>query len=103
MSHPPECEIERNGKPCGRWVDEPDGAGTAEKVNTRRGPKWVCRRCWTLAVQQSKAYQAGIARRRDRGVLAHDGQPAQSMKVSRNGPCPCGCGKKAKRCAGAPA
>ena len=29
-------------------------------------------------------------------------EPARSAKVERNGPCPCGSGKKQKRCCGSP-
>ncbi|HEY6913202.1 MAG TPA: SEC-C metal-binding domain-containing protein [Paludibacter sp.] len=33
-------------------------------------------------------------------VFAGNGNPIHSQKIERNEPCPCGSGKKAKRCCG---
>lgn len=81
MSHPPECEIAiREGVKCRRWVDEPDGPGTAVKHPTRQGREvFVCD-------EHLVAAATGVAPQ-DRGG-----------KVGRNDPCSCGSGLKWKRC-----
>ena len=82
MSHPPECEaLLRDGAPCGNWVHEPDGPGTAEKYETVDGRElWICLECKRHAI---------------RGVLMERGR-----KIHRNDPCPCASGRKFKKCHG---
>ena len=84
MSHPPECEIYKpSGNRCGRWVHEPDGPGSAKKVETRQGGEiWACAKCM------------GAAYRGKYGTPPH----MNSTGIYRNDPCPCGSGRKFKKC-----
>ncbi|MCA9630925.1 MAG: SEC-C domain-containing protein, partial [Myxococcales bacterium] len=57
--------------------------------------QWLARACRDLPSLLQQLYL------RNRGRLPGEGAQAVSKKVERNAPCPCGSGRKYKKCCGA--
>jgi len=52
-------------------------------------------------VKEFKKIYAPLQRAELKGSKPHGPMPAKSEKIGRNAPCPCGSGKKYKKCCGA--
>jgi hypothetical protein len=106
VSHPPECEVpQADGAPCGRWVRE-SRPGEARRVALDDGRVlWACDRCVPPRRRgEQKAIPSPDGRFAvewvDTGYVPTP--PARGRAVHRNEPCPCGSGRKWKRCHGHP-
>jgi methionyl aminopeptidase len=53
---------------------------------------------WTIAQQKSSTERCPLLDRQRRKWLAKVNQPNRGLKTGRNDPCPCGSGKKFKKC-----
>lgn len=75
---------------------EPDDAGTVEfAAHFRRdGQPHVLREVSSFRREQGRWIYVD-------GVISPGSEPRRSEKVGRNAPCPCGSGKKYKKCCGA--
>jgi len=112
-SHDPETRHELDEKATEKWAKGNDWLGL-EVIETKKGGKkdeeGIVEFVATFSDERDRTqthHERSEFVRRDGAWYFHDGdvivkEPAQSTKVGRNEPCPCGSGKKYKKCHGAP-
>ena len=110
-THDPETRHELDEKATQKWASGNDWLGLEIKAKEAGGEKddegtveFVATFCDERERTQTHHERSQFVRR-DGDWYFHDGQvmvqaPTRSQKVGRNEPCPCGSGKKYKKCHG---